>query len=115
MVDFACKQIDKKEIIKCAFGLTKTEVSIFFFFLKHEDKTYSSTLLSKLLQLDLTTIQKAVKKLHQRGVLKKYQKNLEKSGYVFEYQIIPKDKIKEIISKEIQDWVKKVEAELCKL
>ncbi|MCH8520096.1 MAG: HTH domain-containing protein [Nanoarchaeota archaeon] len=113
MVDFACTHISIDNIIKCSFGLTKTELEIFRFLVTHKKNQYTTQELSQELALDITTIQKAVKKLTTKGVLKKSQKNLEQGGYVLLYECIGQNKIKEIIMNNFENFSKRVEQSLC--
>ncbi|MFP4402634.1 MAG: helix-turn-helix domain-containing protein [Candidatus Nanoarchaeia archaeon] len=113
MVDFACTQISIDDIIKCSFGLTKTELEIFRFLVSHKHTRFSTHELSLKLNLDITTIQKAVKKLTSKGILKKDQKNLEQGGYVLLYQCIGQEHIKKIIMSNFENFSKKVEESLC--
>ena len=113
MVDFACTHISIENIIKCSFGLTKTELEIFRYFTNNKYTQFSTQELSEKLNLDITTIQKAVKKLHSKGVLQKSQKNLEHGGYVLLYTCVGNHKIKQIIMKNFENFSKKVEESLC--
>lgn len=109
MIDFACKQISIDEIIKCSFSLTKTELIIFQFLAHRCGEEFSSHKLSSELEVDITTIQKAVKKLYEKGVLDKKQRNLEGGGYCLYYQCISKDKIKEVIFENFRNFSQKME------
>ena len=62
MVDFACKQIELIEIIKCSFSLNKTEYKILIKLLKHEHWV-SIVQISKLTGFERSTVQKAIKNL----------------------------------------------------
>ena len=114
MIDFACKEFDLEDIIKCGLGLTKTEFSIFKYFLNHKGKELITSEISKELKLNLTTIQKATKKLHEKGILIRHQKNLNNGGYVYTYEIESKQKIRFVIKKLIKNWSNKVEEEIDK-
>jgi predicted transcriptional regulator len=109
MIDFACKDIKIEEIIKCSLNLSRAEYKIFNFLFENYNKYYTTYELSQKLDLELSTIQKAVKKMALRGVLTKTQKNLEKGGYVFEYKLKDKTEVKNIILSVVDSWVKKVD------
>ncbi|MFT4244121.1 MAG: helix-turn-helix domain-containing protein [Candidatus Woesearchaeota archaeon] len=113
MVDFACTHISIDNIIKCSFGLTKTELEIFRFIVSHKHTQFSTQELSTSLKLDITTIQKAVKKLTTKGVLKKTQKNLEQGGYILFYECTSHEHIKNIIMKNFENFSLRVEESLC--
>lgn len=112
MIDFACKQFNIEEIIKCGLGLTKAEYVIFQYFIKNITKKYTTNLLSKKTNFNLTTIQKAVKKLSDQNILIKKQKNLKNGGYIFCYECNSKDQIRSTLKKLIQNWSSKVEQEI---
>jgi predicted transcriptional regulator len=114
MIDFACKQFDLEDIIKCGLGLTKTEYEIFKYFLENKEKELVTTKIAKDLKLNLTTIQKATKKLYGKEILIRHQKNLSNGGYVYTYEISSKQKIRSVIKKLIKNWSDKVEKEIDK-
>ncbi|MEN7982412.1 MAG: helix-turn-helix domain-containing protein [Nanoarchaeota archaeon] len=115
MIDFACKQFDLDDIIKCGLGLTKKEVEIMKYFLKNKNKECTTFSISKKLDLNLTTIQKAVKKLSEKNIIIRHQKNLSNGGYVYTYEINSKQKIRKILKNIIKNWADKVEEEIDKL
>jgi predicted transcriptional regulator len=111
MIDFACKQFDMREIIKCSLGLTRAELRIFEHMLKSAEPLTSEEI-AKQLKLDLSTVQRAVKKLHEKTILRRMQMNLEGGGYVFEYQLSDKRQIRKVIMATVQNWTLRVEDEL---
>ncbi len=58
--------------------------------------------LSKRMKKERSTIQKAIKKLRERKLLIRRQKNLTTGGFIYEYKL----KDKELIKKEIVDLIK---------
>lgn len=114
MINFACKQFDLKEIIKCSFGLTKSEYNLLKFLLE-KNKEFTTEELSRQLSLDKSTIQRGVKSLHEKGLISRGQINQSVGGYVFLYRIKDRNflikKLLEIIDgwsegvkKEIKNW-----------
>jgi len=112
MIDFACRQFTLDEIIKCGLGLSKADFAVMDFFLKNSTQRLSSETISKKLDLDLSTVQRAVKKLYEQKVLVRFQNNLNGGGYVFAYQIKDKDSLRKLILEIIAKWTKRVESEL---
>lgn len=111
MIDFACKRFELDEIIKCSLGLTKSDMVV----LKHlirSGEEYNTEELAKKLGLDLTTVQRSMKKLHGKGVVDRRQQNLQGGGYVFYYESAPKKKIRQVIEEIVHSWVKQVSAAL---
>jgi predicted transcriptional regulator len=113
MIDFACKRFDLSEIIKCGLGLSKTDYTILYKML-HLDEFYSSKEISDKIGLDVTTVQRSLKKLYEKGIILRKQINLDKGGYLFLYKIKPKNSIKEMIINVIDNWSSKVKTEIVK-
>ena len=109
MINFACKRFDVDEIIKCGLGLTKSELSLFYFLVKNSEKEYTTEELAQETKLNITTIQKAVKKLAQQEILNRYQVNLSSGGYQYTYACATKKKIRLILKNIIRNWSQKVE------
>jgi predicted transcriptional regulator len=111
MIDFACKRFELNEVIKCGLALTKSEMKIMYFLIKNRDR-FTSLSLSKNLELDLSTVQRALKKLNEKNLVIRSQKNLSNGGYLYSYEIRDKKEIRKILMSVIHNWVKKVEDEL---
>ena len=114
MIDFACKQFNLDDIIKCGFSLTKTEFKIMRYFLKNTNKECMTISISKKMDLNLTTVQKAVKKLSEKNIIIRHQKNLSNGGYVYTYECNSKKNIRRIIKEIIKNWSEKVEKKIDK-
>lgn len=111
MIDFACKQFNLRDIIKCSLGLTKADLAVFDHLLAHEGR-HRTEAIAKHLGVDPSTVQRAVKKLHEKGLVKRLQTNLQGGGYVFEYQSSDKRAIRAIIKETVRTWTRRVEDEL---
>jgi len=111
MIKFACKKFDLNEVIRCGLGISRAEYRIFKVFLSKKGNYFKTEEISKILNLDISTVQRAVKKLHDLEVLQRNQNNLSGGGYVFMYEIRDKKEIREKILSTINSWNKKVEAE----
>lgn len=111
MIQFACKTIQVKDVIKCSLGLTKAEVILFEHFIK-SDCFCTTGDLSKQLDLDLSTIQRGVKKLYDQNVLQRKQTNVSGGGYYFSYAAKSKSEIKKILLEIINTWMGKVDDSL---
>ena len=111
MIDFACKQFKLDEVIKCGLGLTKADIKLIEMFLDESEWNTTSEIAQKL-GFNLSTIQRSVKRLYEKGVLLRIQENLDSGGYLFLYKIKTKVALKELIMKIVNNWVKAVEKEL---
>ncbi|MBT7902801.1 MarR family transcriptional regulator [Candidatus Woesearchaeota archaeon] len=114
MIDFACKQFKLEEVIKCGLGLSKADYKLLEFLLQQYDEWFTTDDLAKRMKLNLSTIQRSVKKLSEKQVIKRSQNNLDGGGYMYVYQIKDKDQIRELMMNIVTAWVKRVDDELKK-
>ena len=112
MIDFACKKFDLNDIIKCSLNLTKTEFEIMKYLIINDEEFFITTGLSEKLNIGLSTVQKAVKKMKENNIVEQSQKNIKEGGYYFTYKIKNKPELRRIIVKIVQNWSKKVESEI---
>jgi predicted transcriptional regulator len=61
MIDFACKEFNEENVIKCALNLTKADLKVMKYFLNGTDQWVDTESLSNVLELDISTIQRSVK------------------------------------------------------
>lgn len=113
MIDFACKSFNLDEIIKCGLNLTKADIKVMRHLLKI-DRWCTADTMAEHLGLNLSTVQRAVKKLYEKDLVTRTQDNLSGGGYIFQYRIKGKEHISGIIRKIIHKWVGKVEEALDK-
>lgn len=111
MIDFACKKFKVEEIVKCGLGLTKSDLKVLYYMLDRSTDEFNSIELSKKLKLNLSTIQRSLKRLHDANTIQRKQINFESGGYEYSYSSIGKKETSKIIMKIIKSWVKKVEKE----
>ena len=110
MIDFACKKLDLNEVIRCGFGITKTEHDILVFLLKTEWAT--ADLVAKKLSLSLATSQRSLKTLFEKNLIERRQQNLDKGGYLFFYGAKDKKLIKQELRTILDGWFKNVDSSL---
>ncbi len=103
MISFACQDIEFKDLLRCSFQLNKTEYNVMMFLLK-TDKQFTATKLAEVMQLDRTTVQKAIKKLAEKELVIRKQENLDKGGYLFHYKIFNKEEIKQRMKNIVERW-----------
>ncbi len=112
MISFACKKFDLDEVIRCSLGLTKIEYKILMYFVKNSQKEITTLQISKIFGIGLSTTQKAVKKIREKGLSNRSQKNLSMGGYVFVYSVKNKLVLKKKVLEIISNWVRKVNNEI---
>ena len=112
MIDFACKEFKISDVIKCALNLTRADMHITEYFLTQSDKWCNTDSIAKGTGLELSTIQRSVKKLTEKDILIKYQKNRGSGGYSYIYMIEDREEFKTMIMDIVGRWVHRVEQEL---
>ena len=111
MIDFACKQFDLEEIVKCSFGLTKSEYKLLRYLMNHK-KQFTTQELSKVIGLDKSTVQRGVKNLHSKKLVSRGQINQSVGGYIFLYRVKDVDFLRERISDIIDGWAEGAKKEI---
>lgn len=111
MMSFACKRIELSELFRCSFELNKTEYNVLQNLLEKESPTTVSEL-SENMNLERTTIQKALNSLLEKDLAMRMQENLRRGGYVFFYKPEDKDEIKRRLKNISTDWFARVENEI---
>ncbi len=115
MIDFACRSISTDEVIKCSLSLTKADLRVLKLMLDNPADMFESRAIAKRLGLNLTTVQRAVKKLHARGLISRKQNNLDSGGYVFVYQSGGKQALRDEVRRITDEWSSRVDSALKKL
>jgi predicted transcriptional regulator len=82
------------------------------YFLNEIERWIDTDTLLKVLNLDISTIQRSVKKLHEKEILQRLQQNLDGGGYVFRYKINSRAKIKNILMTVVNSWAYRLGQEL---
>ncbi len=113
-IDFACKKFEIEDVIKCSLSLTKSDFSLIKFLMKKESGSFTTEELSEKLGFEKSTVQRSVKKLHEKGLLFRSQKNQSSGGYIFYYQIKDKNKIREMILEIVNSWHERFKDEIKK-
>ena len=72
MMDFACSNISIQEVIRCSFALNKTEYNLLLFLINTEFEG-TAIQIAKKMNLERTTIQKAITKLLKKKIGYNYE------------------------------------------
>lgn len=112
MIDFACKKLDLDEVMRCGFGITKTEQEILNFLFVNDLVT--ANVLADKLSLSLATAQRSLKNLHEKNLVERRQQNLDRGGYLFFYAARDKEFVKQELKKVLDGWMKNVDSSLKK-
>lgn len=114
MKDFN-EETDLNDVIKCTLNLTKKEMVIFEFFKLNNDDYYTTEDLSREINLDLSTVQRGVKKMALLKIIERKQNNLENGSYLFLYKCKTKADIKFVILERFFEWSAKTKDKLRRL
>ena len=107
-----CKLIQTKDVVKCALTLTKKEYEIFTFLVKNREEWFTTENLRDKLQCNLSTVQRAMKKLYESNMVDRMQNNLDTGGYIYIYKIVHRGRIFEILDKHIDNWAREAKRKL---
>ncbi len=113
-MEFACKKFNLDEIVRCSLNLTKADFKILQFLMKNSSKRIDTNFIASNLDLDLSTVQRSLKKMHQSEIVRRSQINLKFGGYSYAYCICDKKSIKDKIKAIINNWVEKFNTEINK-
>ena len=113
-MNFVCRLITVEDILKCSFGLNKTELAVMKHLLEEKEE-FTIEEIQNRIKKDRTTIQRAVKDLFEKNLIKRRQINLKNGGYQFVYSPKAKKELKEKVyeifenfketmGNEIQKW-----------
>ena len=110
MIDFACKKLNLKEVMRCGLGITRTEQDILNYLFKSEWVTASDV--AQVNNISLATAQRSLKNLHLKNLIERRQQNLDLGGYLFFYKSKDKDFIKSELKDILNSWIQNVESSL---
>ena len=103
MISFACKTIELKDLITCSFDLNKTDYKLFMSLLSNKGFVTTNEIAKKV-KLERSSVQKSIKRLVDKELVLRQQKNLSGGGYLFVYKIKDKPLIKKQILDTISKW-----------
>ncbi len=113
-MDFACKNFEIEEVVRCSLSLTKADFRILKYLMKNQSEKLSTEKIAQDLNLNLSTVQRCVKKMTEEGILKRTQLNLDNGGYLFYYCICERNVIRGKVKEIIKDWFDKANEEINK-
>ena len=90
------------DVLRCVFKIKNHEIGLYFILLDNPESTVIE--LSKVLGKDRSTIQKDLKTLMEKGLVKREFRISDKSGYTYIYTAMPLDELKKLMEEEIKNW-----------
>jgi len=110
-MEFACKNFNLEEVIRCSLKLSKSDFKILGLLINNPHKKLDTAFISSKLNLDLSTVQRSLKKMNEQNIVKRSQINLKSGGYFFVYHSDTKE-IKKAVKEIINNWVNKFNFEI---
>ncbi len=99
------KRFDKpSDLLCCAFGLRDSEIDTYFALMSGE-KTVEE--IAQMIDRDRTTVQRVLKKLHKKGLVKRKSETFDRGGYYYVYNAISTGTVRKRILKQLDDWYSK--------
>lgn len=111
MIDFACKEFEVLEVLKCSLGLTRSELDILVHLLKAKERCTAHEIASRL-KVDLSTAQRGLKNLVDQDVVRRFQQNRPEGGYQYVHELIEKKKLQDRIVDILHKWLSRAEEEI---
>lgn len=96
-INFGCKRFPIEQVLRCSFGLSNPEFQILKVLMSKGELPVEE--IADILAKDRTTIQRSIKSLVTKGLVKRRQYNLDSGGYQYHY--LPADK--EYIKGKVQE------------
>jgi len=103
-MNFVCRLITIEDILKCSYGLNKTEIALLKYLIEEKEELEIEEIMKKI-KKDRTTIQRGVYKLVEKDLIKRRQINLQKPKSELKDKVMKIfDGFKETVGNEIQRW-----------
>lgn len=102
------------DLLRCSFGLTKTELSLLKHYLQHPG-TMTVKELSERLSLERSGVQKAISTLVEKGLVERRQVNNDRGGFFYSYALVDREKIADRSARLIEAWSERAVAEVRRL
>ncbi len=104
-----CRRLSFDDVLECSLGLSKSEAETIKAVLKVRKPFTVSEIASKMGK-DRSVAQRHLKKLGEKGVLLRFQKNRNSGGYEFVYKTIDRGELKKTLRMGIRQFTAQVES-----
>ncbi len=95
-IDMTCMDLTVEDLLRCAFGLSKREVSVLLRLLDSR-RWLTVSRVSALSGRDRSVVQRAILSLMRKGLIERDHHNRPGGGYEFVYRASGKERIKRSI------------------
>jgi predicted transcriptional regulator len=105
LTNLFAKKFDKpSDLLCCAFGLRDSEIDTYFALMSGE-KTVEE--IAEMIERDRTTVQRVLKKLHKKNLVKRKRETFDRGGYYYLYEAISTETVRTRILEQLDEWYSK--------
>jgi predicted transcriptional regulator len=104
------KEISPQELIKCALGIKRTEIQAYCILVNHGPISIQDA--ADYMVKSRSTAQRLLQNLVEKGLATREEELIGLGGYKFIYKPISPETLKEIISRNLDEWYKRMQLEL---
>ena len=104
------KEISPQELIKCALGIKRTEIQAYCILVNHGPISIQDA--ADYMGKSRSTAQRLLQNLVEKGLATREEELIGLGGYKFIYKPISPETLKEIISRNLDEWYKRMQLEL---
>ncbi len=109
-INFACKRFPIEQVLRCSFGLSGPEFRILKVLMAKGERSVEEV--AETLGKDRTTIQRSMKSLVAKGLVRRRQYNLDSGGYQYHYLPQEKERVKARIQEHFARFSRMVKEEI---
>ena len=104
------KEISPQELIKCALGIKRTEIQAYCILVNHGPISIQEA--ADYMGKSRSTAQRLLQNLVEKGLATREEELIGLGGYKFIYKPISPETLKEIMSRNLEEWYKRMQLEL---
>ena len=104
------EEITPQEIIKCALGIKRTEIQAYCVLVNKGPITIQEA--TDVLGKSRSTSQRLLQNLVEKGLATREEELIGLGGYKYVYKPIAPERLRETISRNLDSWYQKMQAEL---
>ena len=102
MVGLFTKNFERpSDMLCCAFGLKNSEIDAYFSLIR-APKTVEN--IAADINRDRSTVQRVLKKLHEKGLVIRETCHIDRGGYYFTYKAVSTKEVRNQIMTQLDEW-----------
>jgi predicted transcriptional regulator len=104
------EEVSPQELIKCALGIKRTEIQAYCVLVNEGPITIQEA--TDHLGKSRSTAQRLLQNLVEKGLATREEELIGLGGYKYVYKPVPPERLKDMMSKYLELWYKKMQTEL---